>query len=312
MKNKIAFVFPGQGSQYAGMGQELAEKYPVARRIFDEADKLKPLSTLCFEGPEDELKKTVNTQPALLTTGTACMEVLRSHGVYPDFVAGHSLGEYTALVTAGALTFPEALSLVMTRSRLMEEAVPQGIGGMAAILGLNGQEVEALCQEIAPSVLVEPANFNCPGQVVIAGYKEGVAKATELARKRGARRVIPLAVSGPFHSRLMEPASQMLAKELSKVAWGEIRIPIIANATAQFIQDPRGIATSLADQVMKPVRWEESVLLLYAQGVRTFVEVGPGKVLSGLIKKTVKDVLLLNVEDESSFHATIAKLQEVV
>jgi [acyl-carrier-protein] S-malonyltransferase len=311
MKGKIAVVFPGQGSQYPGMGKELAEKYAVAKQVFTEADSIKPLSGLCFEGPEEELRKTINTQPALLTVNIACFQVLRDRGIQPDFLAGHSLGEYCALVAAGVLEFSDALKLVMLRSRLMEEAVPQGVGGMAAILGLPPETVADICREVAVSNWVEPANFNCPGQVVIAGYQEGVARAVELAKNRGARRVIPLNVSGPFHSRLMEPAGSGLAQELEKVSLQPPKLPVVANVTATIEENPEAIAANLAQQVQKPVRWEESVLFLYEQGVRTFIEVGPGKVLTGLIKKTVKDVLLLNVEDEGSLQATIHKLEEV-
>lgn len=311
MKGKIAVVFPGQGSQYPGMGKELAEKYIEAKQIFMEADAIRPLSDLCFHGPEEDLRKTVNTQPALLTVNLACYQVLRSRGIQPDFLAGHSLGEYCALVAAGVLDFTDALKLVMVRSQLMEEAVPQGIGGMAAILGLGPETVADICREVAVTSWVEPANFNCPGQVVIAGYQEGVTKALELAKSRGARRGIPLSVSGPFHSRLMEPASIALAQELEKVNFKRPELPVVANVTAVIEENPEAIAANLAQQVQKPVRWEKSVLFLYEQGVRTFIEVGPGKVLTGLIKKTVKDVLLLNVEDEDSLQATIAKLEEV-
>lgn len=311
MVGKIAVVFPGQGSQYPGMGKELAEKYTVAKQVFTEADAIKPLSGLCFEGPEEELRKTVNTQPALLTANMACFQVLRSRGIQPDFLAGHSLGEYCALVAAGVLDFTDALKLVIVRSRLMEEAVPQGVGGMAAILGLPPETVADICREVAVSSWVEPANYNCPGQVVIAGYREGVAQAMELAKNRGARRVIPLNVSGPFHSRLMEPAGIALAQELEKVSFQPPELPVVANVTATIEDNPEAIAANLAQQVQNPVRWEESVMFLYEQGVRTFIEVGPGKVLTGLIKKTVKDVLLLNVEDEDSLQATIHKLEEV-
>ncbi|NLC77443.1 MAG: ACP S-malonyltransferase [Clostridia bacterium] len=312
MKGKIAVVFPGQGSQYPGMGRELTEKYPLAKQVFAEADSLKPsLSQLCFEGPEEELKKTVNTQPALLTVNMACFQVLRSRGIEPDFLAGHSLGEYCALVASGVLEFTEALKLVMLRSQLMEEAVPQGVGGMAAILGLSPEAVTELCLEAAAESWVEPANFNCPGQVVIAGYREGISRAMELAKNKGAKRVIPLNVSGPFHSRLMEPAGKALAQALEKVTLRLPKLPVVANVTAEPEDKPERIAFNLAMQVSRPVRWEESILFLYRQGVRTFIEVGPGKVLTGLIKKTVKEVTLLNVEDEESLQATVSKLEEV-
>lgn len=311
MKEKIAFVFPGQGSQYPGMGRELCENYPVARKIFDEADAVAPLSKICFEGPEEELRKTVNTQPALLTTNIATFQVLHSFGIEPDFVAGHSLGEYAALVAAGVLSFQEALKVVITRSQLMEQAVPKGLGAMAAILGLSAGEVAQVCKEASQTSLVEPANFNCPGQVVVAGYREGVNLAMELAKERGAKRTIPLNVSGPFHSSLMEPAGQGLKKELDKITFQPPAIPVVANVSAAIESDPEVIAANLAKQVSHPVRWEESMHLLYQEGVRVFVEVGPGKVLTGLIKKTLKDVLLLNVEDEASLQLTLQKLKGV-
>lgn len=311
MQEKIAFVFPGQGSQYPGMGRELFENYPAARQIFEEADAVAPLSQICFEGPEEELRKTVNTQPALLTTNLAAFQVLRSFGVEPDFVAGHSLGEYAALVAANVLSFQEALKLVITRSQLMEQAVPKGLGGMAAILGLTAEEVVHLCQEASKKSLVEPANFNCPGQVVIAGYLDGVNLAMELAKERGAKRTIPLNVSGPFHSSLMEPAGHGLRKELAKIVFQKPSIPIVANVSAAVENEPDVIAANLAKQVSHPVRWEESMHLLHQKGVRVFVEVGPGKVLTGLIKKTLKNVLLLNVEDKASLQLTLEKLKGV-
>lgn len=308
---KIAFVFPGQGSQYPGMGKVLTENYSTAKEVFAKADKIKKISALCFEGSEDELKKTTNTQPALLTASFACAEVLRSNGIKPDFVAGHSLGEYTALVVAGVLNFSDALNLVLTRSKLMEEAMPSGKGTMAAILGLNAQEVEMICLEASKTSLVEPANYNCPGQVVIAGYSQGVEKAIVMAKERGAKRAIPLSVSGPFHSSLMEPAGDALAEKIKRLSFQKPSIPIVANVTAKFALEPQAIMENLISQVKRPVLWDESISFLYEAGVRIFVEVGPGKVLTGLIKKTLKDVFLLNVEDETSLKITLAKLQEV-
>lgn len=310
MQGKIAIVFPGQGAQYPGMGRELHDRYPAAQRIFAEADGIAPISRLCFAGSEEELRQTVNTQPAVLTVDVAAYEVLHSSGIVPDFVAGHSLGEYAALVAAGVLSFKDALQLVMVRSRLMEEAVPQGLGGMAAVLGLGAEEVEEVCREASREALVEPANFNCPGQVVIAGYLKGLQAAQALAKARGAKRLIPLSVSGPFHSSLMEPAGRALAEELAKFPFREPTIPVVANVSAIPERDPEAIRRNLAQQVFRPVRWEESVRFLYAQGVRTFIEVGPGTVLIGLIKKTVKDALLLHVEDEASLTLTLQKLKE--
>jgi len=309
---KIAFVFPGQGSQYAGMGKELAENYFQAKAVYLEADTVKEISSLCFTGDEQELRKTTNTQPALLTTSFACAEVLRSKGIKPDFLAGHSLGEYVALVVAGVISFKEALRLVILRSKLMEEAMPFGRGTMAAILGLSNQNVREICLEASKIALVEPANFNCPGQVVIAGFSEGVETALQLAREKGARRVIPLAVSGPFHSSLMKPVGAILSEKIKELAFQKPSIPLVANVTGIFAPEAEIIQDNLVSQVNKPVLWEDSINYLYAAGARIFIEVGPGKVLTGLIKKTLKNVLLLNVEDEASLNKTLAKLQEVV
>lgn len=310
MNKKIAFVFPGQGSQYQGMGQDLFANYSLARNVFEQADDKKPLSHLCFSGTAEELRKTTITQPALLTASTAAYQVLSSYGIRPDFVAGHSLGEYTALVAAEVLSFSQALDLVLLRSQLMENTVPKDVGAMAAILGLSGDEVATLCQEVSPLSWVEPANYNCPGQVVISGYKEGVEKAGELAKKSGARRVIPLAVSGPFHSKLMEPASRQLREEINNTTLAKPKVPVVANVTGEATGEPEIIEENLAKQVHHPVLWEESIRYLHQQGVGIFVEVGPGKVLSGLIKKTLKDVILLNVEDQKSLEKTLTKLGE--
>ncbi len=294
---KVAFVFPGQGSQYVGMGLAMFECYPQAREIFAKADAYLgfSLSDLCFRGPEEELRLTTNTQPALLTVSVAIATVLQEMTEEPNYVAGHSLGEYTALVMAGALSFEEALGLVRERSRLMEEAVPAGRGSMAAILGLEAAAIRDICREASASGWVEPANYNCPGQVVIAGETAGIERATELARQQGAKRIIPLAVSGPFHSRLMEPAGKKFALYLQQVNWKKPRIPVVANLTASMVTGTDEIATALEGQMNNPVRWEEGINYLISQGTGVFVEVGPGKVLTGLIKKIDKNVLTLNV-----------------
>lgn len=308
---KIAFVFPGQGSQYVGMGQELAQKYHL-ESFFAEADRILgiELSKLCWEGPEEELRKTFNTQPALLTTSVACWQVLKDHGIIPDFVAGHSLGEYSALVAAGSLDFVDALSIVRYRGELMEEAVPNGQGTMAAILGLNQEETLKLCAAVRDYGVAEPANFNCPGQVVIAGSTPAVEKAVEIAKEFGAKRAIMLSVSGPFHSSLMAPAQEKLATRLKQSTVRPAAVPLVANIHAKVVQQPDEIIDALISQICAPVLWENIVRNLVEAGADTFIEIGPGTVLSGLIKKTVKDVSIMNVQDVASLENTLALLKE--
>ena len=302
MKMKVAFVFPGQGSQYAGMGREVSEKYPVARSAFEEADTALdiPISRLCFEGPEEDLKLTENTQPAILTTSVALFRILEGKGIRPDFVAGHSLGEYSALVAAGALKLGEAAALVRRRGRYMQEAVPVGVGAMAALLGLDLPAVQAVCERAAQGQVVSPANLNSPGQIVIAGNREAVERAVPLAKEAGAKRAILLQVSAPFHCALMKPAEDRLSADLEKVAFSNLRFPLINNVDAQAIRSGDDARSALKRQVSRPVRWEEIVRLLLNEGVKVFVEVGPGKVLLGLIKSVDKSVTMLNVEDEKS------------
>ncbi|HHX50673.1 MAG TPA: ACP S-malonyltransferase [Clostridia bacterium] len=311
--SKVAFVFPGQGSQYVGMGLAMFEAFPRAHEIFERADAFLgfPLSELCFRGPEEQLRLTTRTQPALLTVSVAIASVVQEKGWEPDYVAGHSLGEYTALVMAGALSFEEALGLVEERSRLMEEAVPAGQGSMAAVLGLGAAEVRKICREACLAGWVEPANYNCPGQVVIAGEITGINKAVEIARDRGAKRIIPLAVSGPFHSRLMEPAGKKFTLHLQQVNFQKTRIPVVSNLTALFVSQKAEIIASLEGQLNNPVRWEESINYLISHGTSIFLEVGPGKVLSGLIKKIDRNVLTLNVEDPESLEMMTRSLKEV-
>lgn len=311
MESKLAFLFPGQGSQYVGMGKELALHFPIAHETLAEADHFLgfSLSKLCFSGPETELKKTPLTQPAVLAVSVACYRVLREAGVKPDFVAGHSLGEYTALVAAGALGFPEALYLVHKRGRYMEGAFPQGKGAMAAILGLSPEAVVRICEEV-PGVVV-PANYNCPGQVAVAGEKEAVEQAVSRAEKLKGKGVF-LEVSGPFHSPFMAPAARRLEEEIEKVNWQSPQVRFFANVTGEEVATVSEIKANLVRQVCQPVLWETLLRHLMASGVRTFVEVGPGKVLSGLVKKTSREVNILQVEDISSYERTLAFLTKIV
>lgn len=311
---KVAYVFPGQASQYAGMGKELYKEFPVAAAVFNRADEALgfSLSRLCFEGPGEELNLTANTQPAVLTTSAACLEVLNAlGGPVPCAVAGHSLGEYTALVAAGSLIFEDAVRLVRKRGRYMQEAVPVGEGGMAAVMGLNTELVVETCLKASGSGVVEAVNLNCPGQVVIAGDTAGLKAAEPLLKAAGARRVMPIPVSAPFHSSLMVPAGKRLAEDLNKVPVADPKIPVVANVSAELVSSGPEVRESLIRQVYSPVRWEECVLKLISLGADTFIEVGPGKVLSGLIKKISRDVTILNVEDRASLEKVLALTREV-
>lgn len=304
----VALIFPGQGSQYVGMGRALAEAYPVARQTLAEADDAlaRPLSRLIFEGPEDELRLTWNTQPALLAVSVACLRALgHAGGVHPVAAAGHSLGEYTALVAAGALDFADAVRVVEQRGRFMQRAVPVGTGTMAAVLGLDLDAVEAICAEVsAPGAVVEVANDNSPGQVVISGHTGAVEEAGRRCREAGAKRAVPLAVSAPFHCSLMVPAGEALAEVLAGVAFAAPTLPVVANVDGRPYGEAAGIAERLVRQVSRPVRWQDCARALAATpGVEGFVEVGPGKVLSGLIKRIVPGARLTNVEDPAGLEA---------
>jgi len=294
----IAFVFPGQGSQKVGMGKALADQHRVCRDTFAEADEAlgRSLSRLCFEGPDDQLVLTENTQPALLATSIAMYRLLREMGLEPDLVAGHSLGEYSAHVAAGTLEFGDALRIVERRGRYMQEAVPVGSGGMAAVLGLDDEQVRLACEEAAEGEVVSPANLNAPGQVVIAGMAGAVARAGARAKVHGARRVIPLQVSAPFHCALMAPAEAQLEPELRALDARRPAVPVIANVDATPKRDAAAAIDALVAQVSRPVLWEACVRRLASEGVRTYVEVGPGNVLSGLVKKIHHEAHVYNVE----------------
>jgi len=293
-----AFIFPGQGAQQVGMGKELAQTQPVARQVFEEADQVlgMSLSGLCFEGPDDELRLTVNTQPAILTTSIAALRVLEDRGAKPDFVAGHSLGEYSALVAAGSLKFDEAVRAVRKRGLFMQEAVPRGEGAMAALIGIDIEAVKAICVEASSLGVCAPANINSPNQTTIGGHRPAVERAVDLAKARGAKRAVMLAVSAPFHCELMKPAAEKLAEVFNETAFADLRVPLVTNVDA------------LLRQVASPVRWSESVKMLMDQGVTRFIEVGPGKVLSGLVRQICRQCEILNVDDSQSLDATVAAL----
>lgn len=309
---KIAFVFPGQGSQTVGMGKSVVEKNDQAKSIFESADQRLgySLSDIIFNGPDEKLTLTTNAQPALLTTSIAILTCLEEAGIRPDYTAGHSLGEYTALVAAGAMDFEDAVFAVHKRGEYMEEAVPNGEGTMAAILGMDRNDLQKVTDEVTVNGdSVQLANLNCPGQIVISGTVKGVEKASVLAKEKGAKRALPLQVSGPFHSELMKPAAQKFVEVLDEVKVQDSKIPVIANVTAAPISEASDIKEKLIEQLYSPVLWEDSVLTMLELGVDTFIEIGPGKVLSGLIKKINRNVKTYSVQDFESCQQVVNELK---
>ena len=310
--SKLAFLFPGQASQYPGMGSDLAANFPESRAVFDEADATLgfPISKLCFEGPEETLKLTENTQPAILTVSVAAYRALEKRGVTPELVAGHSLGEYSALVAAGALAFADAVRLARHRGQYMQEVVPAGEGAMAAILGLSPADVAEICKRAADGEVVSPANLNSPEQIVISGHAAAVKRAVEIASQSGAKRAVMLPVSAPFHCALMAPAQKRFEPDLRATKFNALRFPVITNVDAEAIESGDEAREALIRQVTLPVRWLDSVHEMIDSGVKIFVEVGPGKVLSGLLRQIDRSVRCFNVEDAASLRATLDKIAQ--
>lgn len=299
----IAFVFPGQGSQYSGMGKELADNFAVARQVFEEANDALgfDLAALCFSGSDAELKLTENTQPAILATSIAALRVVEQEvGSQPSCAAGHSLGEYSALVAAGVLTLMDAVSVVRQRGRFMQEAVPVGVGAMAAIIGMDAEELNSLCSDVADDEIVAPANYNSPGQIVIAGHKTAVDRAISRAKEQGAKKAMPLPVSAPFHCALMAPAAEKLDQTLQDLTPLDFACPVVSNVEARPYDDNSKVKTLLVEQVCSPVRWEESIKNMNSLNVDHYIEIGPGRVLSGLIKRIDRSVNIDNVGDVQS------------
>lgn len=308
---KTAFMFSGQGAQYKGMGKELCENFKCAEEIFERADNALGFSIkdICFDD-EEKLNKTEFTQPAILTMSTAALKVIEEHGIKADYAAGLSLGEYSAYVCSGAFDFDETVSVVRKRGRFMTEAVPEGVGAMFAILGLDRKTVEDTCEEYKQYGFVSPANYNAPGQIVIAGEAEVAEKTAAALKEKGAKMTVKLNVSGPFHTALLKPASDRLAVELEKMNISDMKMPVITNVTGTVVENKADIIPILIKQVMSPVKWEDTINYLASQGVDTFIEIGPGKTLSGFVKRTVKGVKIYNVEDMKSLEKTLKGLEE--
>jgi [acyl-carrier-protein] S-malonyltransferase len=314
MKNAIAFIFPGQGSQAVGMGKDLAEQYAVVRQTFEEADDALgyKLSQVCFEGPEEKLRQTEVTQPAILTTSIAALRVVENQIPKPSFLAGHSLGEYSAHVAAGTMSFADAVRTVRQRGKYMQEAVPLGMGAMAAILGMEYEKVAMVCHDAAEGEVCEAANINSPEQVVISGNTAAVERAAKLADERGAKRAKLLPVSAPFHCSLMKPAQERLEVDLGMLALQEPKFPVVCNVDAELVTDPTRVRETLARQVTGSVRWDQCMRLLVAQGVETFIEIGPGKVLGGLMRQIDRSKQCSNVGDSASVAKTLAQFASSV
>ncbi len=311
--SKLAFVFPGQGAQKVGMGKDFFDNYDVAKKMFKEADEALGYSIMkmCFEGPEEDLKLTANTQPAILTISCIANEILKENGVQPEITGGHSLGEYSALVAAGVLNFQDAVALVHKRGAYMQEAVPVGEGGMAAIIGVDREKIVEICQSVSAESPVQAVNFNCPGQIVIAGATRGVELAVEELKAAGAKKAVILPVSAPFHSTLMKPAAEKLAVELDKVTLSDAKIPVVANVNAKVLTKAEDIKASLVAQAASPVLWEDCVATMKEFGADTLLEAGPGKTLCGFNRRIDKSIKSLNVEDVESLEKSLDYFKEV-